>query len=629
MKNHLRIGFALSLLTCLGVMKAECPCEGSCSSNSTTGCSGDYGTILVPRPLDARLNWQNHYFSYQYDNDCIYGKFGINYEYMRSMKGDRIAKYLFGTDKLSFLGSKATRTRTSCDLLADNFGLATDLDASIRFEPRIQNHIFDFQLYVGLNELCNGLYFQINLPLVHSKWELNDDCNCNCNSSTTSTVKTINSTLSTTPYPAGYMSSDSTVTDIANLATVTPNSTFFKALTGVALGDMTTAWTNGKFFGHDDDTKLASVNFDLGYNFYECEDYHVGVFARVSAPTGTELDEDHAHYLFKPVIGEHHWKLGGGLDAHAQLYNCDDAHIVEMYLSGYAVHLFEREQVRSFDIKNAGRLSRYMLLKSFNTDGTYAGKLYNAIDYTTRRTNVKVSVEGEGVVGFTYKNECGFGAGVGYNIYGKAEEKICGLCKPCNNAIATKNLGIKGVTPLQAQEYQTALGIVISSKLNAVTANAPLINSTQSGATAYVATAAVDNALALGWITNGGTPKDAFLDYYNNPVANIVIGTTAIADAPAAITSSKSGPITQISDAGVIAPVLTYSPVYLTDSNLDLCSAEVPSQITHRIFGHLDYEWDCDWTPALRLGGEVEFASESDRGAVNQWGILLQGSVTF
>lgn len=628
MKNHLRIGFALSLLTFLGVMKADCSCEGTCSSSTTNGCDDEYGTILVPRPLDARLNWQNHYFSYQYDNDCIYGKFGVNYEYMRSMKGDRLAKYLFGTDKLSFLGSKATRTRTACDLLADNFGLATDLDASIRFEPRIQNHIFDFQLYVGLNELCNGLYFQINLPLVHSKWELNDDdCDCKCTStSTTSTVKNINSTLSTTPFPAGYMSSDSAVTDIANLPVVTPNSTFFKALTGVALGDMT-AWTNGKFFGHDDDTKLASVNFDLGYNFYECEDYHIGAFVRVSAPTGTDLDEEHAHFLFKPVIGEHHWKLGGGLDAHAQLYNCDDAHIIEMYLSGYAVHLFEREQVRSFDIKGAGRLSRYMLLKSFNDDGTYAGKLYNAIDFTTRRTNVEVSVEGEGVVGFTYKNECGFGAGLGYNIYGKSEEKICGLCNTCNT-LATKKLGIKGTTSLQAQEYNAAaLGGAITTLLNTVPANAPLLNSTQSNATAYNF-GTVDNALSLGWNSNTvGTQVDAFLDRYNNPT--IVLNTTLTSATTPVAVSSTSGPITNISNAGVITPTLTYSPVFLTDSNLDLGSAEVPSQITHRIFGHLDYEWDCDWTPALRLGGEVEFASESDKGAVNQWGVLLQGSVTF
>ncbi len=616
MKNHLRIGLMLSLLTIVGSVTASDGCCGSCGTTSNTGCDcNSYGTVLIPRSLGDRLDWQNHFFNYKFDEDCLYGNFSINYEYMRSFRGERMAEYLFGSKSLHFVGSQSTTTRVSTDLLADNFGMALDTDATLTFCPRIQNHIVDFQLYIGLNELCDGLYFQVNLPLVHSKWNLNDDCNC-CNSSCNTCSTSTSTTLSTTPIVAGYMSS----VPVANAAmptTVTPNSTFLAALSGTNIGDMAQNWGYGKFFGCDcEETKLAALNFDLGYNFYECEDYHVGAYLRVVAPTGTEMDECHAACIFKPTIGDDHWKLGGGIDAHARLYSCDDeAHTLDMYLQGYAVHLFEKEQTRSFDF-TTGRLSRYMLLKEFDANYLYTGNLYNAIDYTTRRAKVKVAVQGEGVIGLLYKNECGFGAGIGYNIYGKSREEICELCNGCNSTIASKNLGIKGNTPLQVQLYQgDSVGNTVTAITSPVTTY--LLSSTESAATAY-ATATVDNSQAIGWVN---TPALAALSGYNSNL------TTYTGSTPATTSSSTT---IGINPTTYVLTTNTPTPVILTSSDLDLCSARVPSQVTHRVYGHLDYEWtDCDWSPMLRLGGEVELASCSDKGAVNMWGVMLQGGVSF
>lgn len=610
MKNHLRIGLMLSLLTIVGSAIASDGCCGSCGTTSNTGCGCNaYGTVLIPRSLGDRLDWQNHFFNYKFDEDCLYGNFSINYEYMRSFRGERMAEYLFGSNSLHFVGSKSTTTRVATDLLADNFGMALDTDATLTFCPRIQNHIVDFQLYIGLNELCDGLYFQVNLPLVHSKWSLNDNCNC-CNSSCNTCSTSTSTTLSTTPIVAGYMASTAT--------TVTPNSTFLAALSGTKIGDMAQNWGYGKFFGCDcEETKLAALNFDLGYNFYECEDYHIGAYLRVVAPTGTEMDECHAACIFKPTIGDDHWKLGGGLDAHARLYSCDDeAHTLDMYLQGYAVHLFEKEQTRSFDFKT-GRLSRYMLLKEFDANNLYTGNLYNAIDYTTRRAKVKVAVQGEGVIGLLYKNECGFGAGLGYNIYGKSREEICELCNGCNSTIASKNLGIKGCTPVRGQVFTYAGTVLAPAQVTAANVYYGL-SSTQSNATAY-ACGAVDESEQLVTGTTAGT---VVLDQYNHP------STTVYDNTHIGVTSST----TTITDFDTnYAPLgLTLAPVLVTSSDLDLCSARVPSQVTHRVYGHLDYEWtDCDWSPMLRLGGEVELASCSDRGAVNMWGVMLQGGVSF
>lgn len=618
MKYYLRVSLLLALLTSAGSALACSSCCGGTTA-TTTGCDcNTYGTVLIPRSLADRLDWQNHFFNYRFDEDCLYGNFSINYEYMRSFRGERMAEYFFGSNSLHFLGSKATATRTSSDLLADNFGMATDTDAWINFCPRIQNHIVDFQLYVGLNELCDGLYFQVNLPLVHTKWNLNDNCDC-CKSSCNTCATPSSSTLSTTPFPIGYMAS----TD----ATVAPNSTFLAALSGTKVGDMAQNWGYGKFFGCDcEETKLAAVNFDLGYNFYECEDYHVGAYLRVVAPTGTEIDDCHAAGLFNPAIGDDHWKLGGGLAAHARLYSCDDeAHTLDMYMQGYAVHMFNREQVRSFDLTN-GRLSRYMLLKEFNTDGTYTGNLYNAIDYTTRRVNVKVSAQGEGVIGFLYKNECGFSAGLGYNIYGKSGEQICDLCNcGCNTTITSKKLGIKGCTPVRAQVFGYDTGAV--PQLTAKQAGTPLapvyypLSSTQSDATAF-SCGTVDNSQNLVQVLTGTTGTVA-LDRYNHESITTYDATHV------GVTSSTTA-LTGFNGTTWQPEGLTLAPVILTDASLDLCSASVPSQVTHRIYGHLDYEWtDCDWSPMLRLGGEVELASCTDKGAINLWGVMIQGSVSF
>ncbi|MCL5436557.1 MAG: hypothetical protein M1549_01610 [Candidatus Dependentiae bacterium] len=607
-------------LGCCGVQAL--PAGTSPTANACSCCA--HGTMLIPRSLGDRLDWQNHYFSYKFDEDCIYGTFNVNYEYMPSFRGERMAQYLFGSNKLHFTGSQV-ENRAATDLLADNFGMATDTNAWISFCPKIKNQIVDFQLYVGLNELCDGLYFQINLPLVHTKWELNDNCRC-CNSvCDTCCGASTCQTLSTTPFPSGYMSSQSTSAN-AMPPTVTPNTTFLAALSGTKVGDMAQDWGYGRFFGCNcAETKLSGFYLEIGYNFFECEDYHVGFYGRMVAPTGTEMDEDHARCVFKPTIGDDHWKLGGGLEAHARLYSCDDeAHTLDMYLEGYALHMLERSQVRSFDFLAAGRMSRYMLLKEFDSNNLYTGNLYNAIDYTTRRARVTVAVQGEGVIGFLYKNECGLALGIGYNFYGKSHEKIDGLCDKCNTTIASKNLGIKGNTPLQAQFYSGD-----SATTDPITpiAKTYKLNSTESAATAF-ATAPVDNDESIGWVL-GTAPssKLAVVDGYNNNLTQSPL--PDVGSTIAAVTSSSTT-IESIDPTTYAITTDTPAPLLVNSCMLNLYSGAVPGQATHRIYGHIDYEWsDCDWSPMLRLGGEVELASQDARGAVNMWGILLWGGLSF
>lgn len=614
------VGIALLASATLGY-----GCNCGCSSNNVTLCSPNCGnscerprSIFIERSQNDDLpRTELIYKNYKYnEEDCFNGKLMIGYDFNRSYRDDRIAQSLFGCTCLTFSGSQYA-DRKSTDILADNFGLSPQANASICFSPQITNNIIDFNLYLGLGELCEGLYFQIYGPLVHSKWELCDSCDSCCGCSNSSNTNTLGGdgcctkgTLPNTAFPAGYMSN-------VEAGTQTPLTSFTTALNGNTFGDMKSPWGYGKFFPGCDcthDTEFADLHMNLGYNFYQCPDYHIGIYAVLIAPTGTRIDGDHARYIFRPTIGYDHWQLGGGLTAHAELYNCDDEHTINAYFNGYLTHMFKREQVRSFDFKSNGLLSRYLLLKEFDADNNYTGNLYNAIDYTTRRAEVSVGVKGEFDIEFVYKNDCGFGAGLGYDLYGRSHEDIDCICGPCNSALAAKNLGIKGCAPI---EVQASIYNGTTWSLTTGPANY-LLSSTESDAK-ITGCGDVDNPQLL---QSDATPVPNST-MYNNPIR----GT---ATAPVVVAESSSTTITV--DQGQLATVHDdkRAPVLITANDLDLCSAALPGYLINKIFGHLDYEWEsCDWEPFIRIGGEVDIASSSDLAALNSWSIFVNGSVSF
>jgi hypothetical protein len=266
-----------------------------------------------------------------------------------------------------------------------------------------------------------------------------------------------------------------------------------------------------------------------------------------------------------------------------------------------------------------------MLLKEFNADKiTYAGKLINAINYTTRHVEVDVDVQGELALEFVYSNDCGFSAGLGYNLYGRSEDNICSVGSCCDSTINSRNFGFKGCAPVETIGYQVDTDGTLINK--AVTANYTL-SSTQSNAT-ITKCGTVDTPVTL---EVSAPPADGFLYLStcgidgvaiadNTPIANLTnnkaqdsaTGTLAINTANGAITG------------------LAQAPTLISTSDLNLKSGAVASQVSHKIFGHLDYEWsDCDWTPYLRAGAEVEFARCEDVGTMNAWGIFVGGGVSF
>lgn len=647
MKTLLKSFLCLALLaTGSSMIQAD-----DCCNQNTSGSSNDCGsstdcnngcntchTIIVPRSTGADSARELLYhFGHQYDADCFYGGFQMVGKYQDTWRECRLAKCLFGASTLNFKGSCVSGRDNSKDLIADYFGLGNNSQSSVSFSPRIQNFVVDFQLYLGLNEWWNGLYFRVNAPLTASWWSLQGNCNNNgcgtgsscdnnnncCPTTTTSTTTTsgLNATLNpNSAFPAGCMNTVPTTT--ATVAALTALNvpavpTLAAALDGqTTFGDMTEKWKYGRFrFCKQHDTKLADVDLILGYDFWNCEDYHLGLFIQAVAPTGTRIDDCYARYVFNPVIGNgRHWELGGGLSAHYELWNCDDASLTA-YLEGNVTHMFKNCQTRSFDFKTQGCMSRYMLLKEFTKDSTtgnftYANKLINAINFTTRRANVSVDVKGDFTLQFIYRN-CDWFFGLGYNFYGQSAEDVCITNATCDNSLNNRYFGFKGCAPVDAINYAATGGTTFNTPL-ALCGTTPivLLNSTQSNATAY-SCGTTDNSVAVT------PPADCFAVSACSCVAPVAGAATTT------VTAATNS--TQTAATNTIINATANAADYLNAN-----SGATPRQITNKIFGNIDYEWsDCDWKPYLGIFAEVEFASNDDCCTPNMWGVGLKGGISF
>lgn len=604
MKRMLKGFFSLALLT-----------SAACSFAHSD--SNPYFSIRSQSVNAARelVGWQTHINLF--DKDCLYGSFSITPEYTRSFRSGRIAEYIFGDDvtatsskgTLAISGSQADN-RGSHDWLADYFGLPTDFKSEVTFKPRIENFLVDFNLYLGLDEWMCGLYFRIHAPVVYTRWDLR----------ATEAV----SDAGTDAYLAGYMSNDA-----AGIANATLRKDFLTAVDGTnTFGDMKEALKYGKMSkDRDTKTRLSDIEAALGWNFWQCEDYHFGLAIRGSAPTGNRAN---AEYLFEPIVGNgNHWTLGGGVSAHAVLWRgCDEDHFFGVWLDANITHLFRTKQTRSFDLKNKPN-SRYALLAEMTstvgnnlfaspnqasvnpTTGVapshqYAGKLLPVINVTTFDVNVSIDVQVDAALKFSYYN-CGFEADLGYNLWARSGEKF----KLRDSSTFTeKKYVLKGDSHLYGfvgadNAARTPVALSASQSLSDI---------------------------------HAGT------NYVNRPVTDADTRNPRVDDAkfaqtsagPAVMTNAQVITATSTAKADVVAARIDQTrtsgtPIFVKADDIDM--SKTPSAMSHKLFGHISYNWDdCeDWIPFLGVGGEIEWAGkyDSNYAAVSQWGVWIKGGISF
>lgn len=512
-------------------------------------------------------------------SEGVYGAFAITPAYLRTFDADYISKQIFGASTLTFSGSRVAN-RKSTDILADYFGLPTDFQSLVCFDPQIKNMIVDLQGYVGLDNLLHGLYMRLDIPIVHSSWDLGFSEHI--------IAPGINFD------PAGYMSTASIArADLQAGVNLTGDATF---------GEMVYPLQYGKSFGRELTNAIAELRFVLGWNATG-NDYHAGANLRVNAPTG---NRPKGEFLFESIVGNgKHWELGAGLTTHYSFWHdADNRNVLGIYFDANFTHLFATSQVRSFDLRNNGAGSRYMLIEDMGDKSTnlflgaggpaapyqYTSALFILINKTSLPVKVSVAMQADMALKLSY-NRCGMEVDLGYGFYGRSKETFHHRAKFLSNRFALKG---------DAQIY----GFQSSD-------DAPIaLDASQSQATIHA----------------GQKPSNA--DYSN---ANVDSPTPA---------ASGAGLLNQLtsSDATSLGVTLATAntsnpPILLTDADLSCCSAALPRAITNKLFFNVGNIWDCDtcMKPFFGIGGEVEWAAGSacSNSACSQWSLWAKGGIGF
>jgi hypothetical protein len=525
-------------------------------------------------------NWQQ--LIYKYDQDYNYGTVAAAVEYTRTIRPQQIADFLFGGCKLRFSGSKADRQPG--DILADYFGLPVDFSSTVYFSPHISNTIVDFNWFQALDGYLPGLFIMLHLPVVQTKWNLYM-CENNINPGTAF-------------YPAGYMSN----ADIP--ATALPHSVT-QALRGRTIfGDMDAPLQYGKIFGIQTRCRIAELQGTLGWN-YNQPWYHVGISLRVGAPTGNATT---AEFLFEEIVGNrHHWDVGGGLSAHAYLWeNKEVGKRVALYLDAHVSHLFTAMQKRSFDFTQNGNGSRYILMEEIIPPSEnlllngmtvpinqYIGNLVPAINYTTFDTKISIGVQADVVLKLAYQHD-GFEFDLGYEFWYNSKEKL-----HCRDTFVENRYALKGdaqIYGFTADVNQTPIAL----------------NATQSMAT------------ILGGQGNGNG------NYQNLNADN----------QPAAASTATGVILNQLTNADSVAlniPQLQVNgsnpAILLTDGDINVESGLLLRALSNKVFAYLGGVWDNrdDLDPYLGIGLSGEFANTNpcDNAACSQWAIWVKGGIAY
>ncbi len=265
-------------------------------------------------------------------------------EYNHSFKSNKINKSLFGCLPLTFSGSQVIG-RNATDILADYFGLPSDFRSIVDFEPIIVNFMMDFDLHIGMDNIAQGLYVQLHMPIVHTKWDLKM-AECVADPGTTFTS-----------YPAGYLAATPLELSALTIGPTAPKNVMTAFQGKAKFGDMHEPLQFGKIFGRQIQTRVSELWLELGYNFLLSDWYHTGIGLTMAAPTGTVRTSE---FLFEPIIGnDHHWELGGVLSGHVDLWRASESdRKLSFFFDAKVTHLFTGRQKRSFDLIPNGRGSR-------------------------------------------------------------------------------------------------------------------------------------------------------------------------------------------------------------------------------------------------------------------------------
>ncbi|MEX0849789.1 MAG: hypothetical protein WD055_06165 [Candidatus Dependentiae bacterium] len=575
--------------------------------------------------------------------DHFYSTFAITPAYTQSFYENRIADCLFGNDLASdtlsaieVTGINATDRDNCKDWLADYFGLPTDFDNTMKFEPIVSNFLVDFYGYFGFNNILCGLFATIHAPIVRTKWDLN--------------LFEVNDQEGIAHYPPGYFSQNARVENVGSGGITSKD-------IGVKRADLLDSFTDFVFWQKTPNlgdevtfcplqnarmtprnincnktkTALGDIQAVLGWNFILNRWYHFGAGLRATAPTG---NRPNGKFLFEPIVGNgKHWQLGTQIWGHYTFYVSENEEKQWMaYFLANIMHMFNAKQCRVFDLCDKPN-SRWMLAEKLTPDvqhlqasaiqgdimnletpdAQFANKFSSVANLTKRSVNVKSNVQVDLVTMLTYIKR-NLSIDFGYNLWYRSCEKI--TKNSCGKTILENELwALKG----NAHVY----GFTNPGAMPPVEDNTPVaLSATQSNATIHNGTNVTTEINGMNVVAS------------RNPIIDNRFWAVATIDNQSVLLNNtiSSGAQTNTSN----------SPIILREDQLDLCNAQTKG-LSNKLFFHLAYSWfdfynQC-YVPYIGGGFEFEIGNKNmpqdkqnitcQNCALSQVGVWLKGGFSF
>lgn len=440
------------LLAALVICTSASLLQADTSTCSSTACCSGCAT--------SQNLWQPHAFSVSMAREVLlekpawimtndvegwHGTFGVGFEYMKNW-GESCKctpKCCTSLGAMPFWSSTNSNEMT----IGDNSG-DYDLDVyqmglgpvtttgTVRLDPSLYQTGGDFLLYAGAHRSERGFFIKIHGPvgIMVISPRISDGGD-----------------LEPVEYPVG---------SLTNAAVTAP---LYENIDEAFAGGVSGGNLKSMKFGRIPSCKISSsvkfgdLGFALGYNLYADEVKHIGIALRFGAPTGNKAD---GVYTLEPIFGRNgHWTAGGELIAHWRVWESDtDDRYLDIWFDGVAEHLFSSNHTRSFDLKQNGRGSKYLLVAKYTgTPGVYQNEINNAINLTTLPVESTFSVEGNFAVMFDFHMRC-WSAGIGYEGWGRTCESLKINCS-CPGSINLNEYAVLGRQTPYATDGTTVLDL--------------------------------------------------------------------------------------------------------------------------------------------------------------------------
>jgi len=417
------------------------------------------------------------------DSDGWYGEFSATAAYQRNWTQDVEATNTSASLEANGLGVfpfwSGTNVMTvgtnasSSSLDAYQFGLGNvTANGSIALNPIVYQAGADFMFVVGssANEPC--FFAKIKAPVG---------------------VYNINPQLTevaavAAPYAQGALSVTTSTATVAD-----PALTMTQAFAGNQPGGQT---AQGNFIpmqygliDGDQSTgaKFGDIEMTVGYRFVSNDDNSFSVALRAAAPTGGQAQ---GVYMMEPIFGRGgNWGLGGYVDGHVKMWEGNNDNSLQFKLMANAMHLFNADTVRSYDLTANGNGSKYLLVANY-ANNAYQGSIQNLINVSTLASTSSFGVEGDAAISFAYVAR-GWTLDLGYEFWGRSAETLEITGAFANNTYAV--LGRQGVATAPAGINMNACQPL--AHINLAAANSNLV---QNGSTIAVNQTDVVNATLAG-----------------------------------------------------------------------------------------------------------------------------------